>query len=453
MCGPPTRRKRIALYCHSIAPSVDGVCRRFSGILRELVKDHQVVLFTLETEPEDIPHDELLDIITIDHISLWYYPGKKISVPSMRSWIRILRALWKHKPDIVHVTADGLSQFFAMAGYFTGVATVGSFHTDLVDLLTVLKASAFQLWCVKTKESVDNYALDSCATTSVSFKEKLLTQGLDCEHVIITAVDGDTFAPGKKDAAMRNELTFGNPDGYLCVYAGRVSQEKRLELVIEAVQSMDNVYLAIVGDGPAASHYATMHSKEKRIYCKPRFLDHSELAKVYASSDVHVSASIFETLGNTVLEAFSCGIPVVVPRTQGFVNTVTHNETGLFFEPGNVDDCRKQLEKLRADPKLRARMGKKARAAMKERTTTRVVEDLLAWYSRALDTRHKRSWIKHILIFLYLSLTVPFTTFVYNATYVATAVMLFFGFQGPFIFPDLNSNDPKGFGEETKKLK
>jgi glycosyltransferase involved in cell wall biosynthesis len=32
---------------------------------------------------------------------------------------------------------------------------------------------------------------------------------------------------------------------------------------------------------------------------------------------VHVSASEFETLGNTVLEAHACSIPVVVPRTQG----------------------------------------------------------------------------------------------------------------------------------------
>ncbi len=35
--------------------------------------------------------------------------------------------------------------------------------------------------------------------------------------------------------------------------------------------------------------------------------------QIYASSDVHVSASEFETLGNTVLEAHACSIPVVVP--------------------------------------------------------------------------------------------------------------------------------------------
>ena len=63
--------------------------------------------------------------------------------------------------------------------------------------------------------------------------------------------------------------------------------------------------------------------------------------QVYASSDVHVSASQFETLGNTVLEAFACGIPVVVPRTQGFSDTVKHEEDGFLFIPGNRADAKK----------------------------------------------------------------------------------------------------------------
>jgi phosphatidylinositol alpha 1,6-mannosyltransferase len=56
---------------------------------------------------------------------------------------------------------------------------------------------------------------------------------------------------------------------------------------------------------------------------------------------VHVSASEFETLGNTVLEAFACGIPVVVPRTQGFSDTVSHQENGFLFVPANSSDAKK----------------------------------------------------------------------------------------------------------------
>lgn len=47
---------RIAIYSHSIAPSIDGVCRRFTAILRELVhQGHDILLFTLEHDPQDLP--------------------------------------------------------------------------------------------------------------------------------------------------------------------------------------------------------------------------------------------------------------------------------------------------------------------------------------------------------------------------------------------------------------
>ena len=62
---------------------------------------------------------------------------------------------------------------------------------------------------------------------------------------------------------------------------------------------------------------------------------------MYASSDVHVSASEFETLGNTVLEAFACSIPVVVPDTQGFRDTVKHQQNGFLFQPANSESARK----------------------------------------------------------------------------------------------------------------
>ena len=81
---------------------------------------------------------------------------------------------------------------------------------------------------------------------------------------------------------------------------------------------MENVYLAIAGDGPIANDLAALHSEENRVYCRPGFLSHPELAKLYAACDAHVSASVFETLGNTVLEAQAAGTPVIVPYAQGF---------------------------------------------------------------------------------------------------------------------------------------
>jgi hypothetical protein len=52
-------------------------------------------------------------------------------------------------------------------------------------------------------------------------------------------------------------------------------------------------------------------------------------AQFYASSDIHVSASEFETLGNTVLEAFACKIPVVVSIQESMIFSCPPVLTGL----------------------------------------------------------------------------------------------------------------------------
>lgn len=42
-------------------------------------------------------------------------------------------------------------------------------------------------------------------------------------------------------------MTFGDANGFLCVYIGRISREKRLDVIIEALKPLENVYLAIIG--------------------------------------------------------------------------------------------------------------------------------------------------------------------------------------------------------------
>jgi hypothetical protein len=54
-------------------------------------------------------------------------------------------------------------------GLALGVPVVGSFHTDLIDLLDTHNADPFQKFFINSKEQLDAAVLDSCATTSTSF--------------------------------------------------------------------------------------------------------------------------------------------------------------------------------------------------------------------------------------------------------------------------------------------
>jgi glycosyltransferase involved in cell wall biosynthesis len=223
----------------------------------------------------------------------------------------------------------------------------------------------------------------------------------------VTAVDTDIFSKRKRNEKLRKKMMFGDEKGFLCVYVGRISREKRIDICVDVISQMKNVYLAIIGDGPSASHFASLHSKENRIYCEPGFLDHDSLAEIYASSDVHFSASEFETLGNTVLEAHACSVPVVVPRTQGFCDTVKHEKDGYLFEPGDAASARSYIEKLKGNKSLRQKISTSALEAIKGNKIDRVVNDLFGWYKLGGERRAQKSMLSVLLGLLLMAGSIP----------------------------------------------
>lgn len=71
------------------------------------------------------------------------------------------------------------------------------------------------------------------------------------------------------------------------------------------------------------------------------------------------TGSHVETFGRVVLEAMACGLPVVCHRNGGYADSIRHGENGFLFD--TTDEARICVERLIADPALRARIGKEAR--------------------------------------------------------------------------------------------
>lgn len=166
-------RMRVAVYCHSIAPSIDGVCRRFTSILTELVNEgHEVLLYTLEEDPQDLPPG--IQTIWLDYLLMPAYPNKRVAKPELQTLYLIYQSLLSFQPNYIHVTGDGITQLFACIGLLLNIPVLGSFHTDILDLLASHHANQFQLFSLQFKEMVDSFILDSCATTSISFAVCLL---------------------------------------------------------------------------------------------------------------------------------------------------------------------------------------------------------------------------------------------------------------------------------------
>lgn len=73
---------------------------------------------------------------------------------------------------------------------------------------------------------------------------------------------------------------------------------------------------------------------EKNFNCKVNFLgkvDNEErLAEFYSASDIFLTPSLSESFGNTVIEAGSCGVPVVAFKIGGIKDTIDHKKNGYL---------------------------------------------------------------------------------------------------------------------------
>jgi hypothetical protein len=66
----------------------------------------------------------------------------------------------------------------------------------------------------------------------------------------------------------------------------------------------------------------------------------------YAASDLFLSASNFETLGNTVIEAFTSGTPVAIQPAQGHLEFVKDQANSWFVNYDDQDEARATLARI-----------------------------------------------------------------------------------------------------------
>jgi glycogen(starch) synthase len=148
-------------------------------------------------------------------------------------------------------------------------------------------------------------------------------------------------------------------------YVGRLAAQKRVDRLVEAFGRIrEPASLVVVGDGPDRARVHALAAGLPRVHLTG-FVEHTAVPAVLASLDVLVLPSAYEEMGSVLTEALASGLPVVASDVGGIPEVVRHGETGLLVPPGDVDALAAALDRLAADPALRARLsaGARARAA------------------------------------------------------------------------------------------
>jgi 2-deoxystreptamine N-acetyl-D-glucosaminyltransferase/2-deoxystreptamine glucosyltransferase len=148
-------------------------------------------------------------------------------------------------------------------------------------------------------------------------------------------------------------------------YVGRLAPQKRADLLVRAFDRMTvPAELVVVGDGPdrdLVRRLAAESPTADRITLAG-FVHHPAVPAVLASLDVLVLPSAYEEMGSVLTEAMASGLPVVASDVGGIPEVVRHEETGLLVPPGHVEALAAALDRLAAEPGLRARLADGARS-------------------------------------------------------------------------------------------
>jgi len=138
------------------------------------------------------------------------------------------------------------------------------------------------------------------------------------------------------------------------LFVGNLKESKGCLDLLEAynnLESTDEIHkLVFIGDGPCFSKLNTHANKSSEIkkICLLGRLPHNEIVSWFKDADMLCLPSYNEGVPNVVLEAMSCGLPVIATRVGG-IPEVLPESCGKLVAPGDVNELRLALQQFDRD--------------------------------------------------------------------------------------------------------
>lgn len=206
----------------------------------------------------------------------------------------------------------------------------------------------------KTRKYVENYVSQFIALTDFA-KEKFIESGFVNDKIEV-----------KSNFLFLNNNPISHDKKY-ALYLGRISEEKGLDVLIEAFKKI-NFILKIAGNG----NYLTTLKNKAKEYSNIKFIgfvsgkEKQETLK--NCSFMIFSSKCYESFPISILEAYQYHKPVIASNLGGVPNIVRNNYSGYIFENGKTESLIKTIYKMLESERYK-QLGENAFQLFKEKYT------------------------------------------------------------------------------------
>ncbi len=279
-----------------------------------------------------------------------YYAIQKRTKLGLIEWWKYYTYLNEIRPDIILLHSRQLILVSYLYKLFRRVQIVSVEH-DPMSIRTKLK------WIVTNLNSI--FADRSVVLTQKykeQVKEKLWFQSNINKYVVIpNGIDIDQYS-AKDNSMSENEITI--------FMAARVNKLKDQETLINAVIDLNKkgykIQLRLAGDGDTLPELKEKYKSIENVSFLGN-IDEDEIIEELHNTDIYVHSTTAETFSTAILQAMSCGLPIITTNIEGTRHMIDDNYNGLLFELKDTLDLEEKILILMKDKDKAKVLAKNAR--------------------------------------------------------------------------------------------
>lgn len=187
---------------------------------------------------------------------------------------------------------------------------------------------------------------------------------------------------------------FGNPRvkgnrTFRILFGGSISIRKGIQYLLKAYNELRLPNSELLLFGGIESEVKPILKNYTGIYTYKGYIRRKKLSNLYKSSSVFVLPSVLEGFGLVILEAMSCGLPVITTTHTGGVELIRDGIDGFVIPIRDTEALKKKILYLYEHEKAREEMGHHAFERAKEFTWERYSKRLIQAFKKIIGARSR----------------------------------------------------------------
>ena len=219
-------------------------------------------------------------------------------------------------------------------------------------------------------------------TPSAYLRELVVGWGLPAGRVSVSPNPAPDVPPMPSRDELRAELGLEGPT---LAFAGRLMAAKALDVALDAMASVPEASLVIVGDG---LDRAALEQQRDALGLAERVsfvggLGREGVLRMFRAADAVLLSSRWENFPHVIVEALAVGTPVISSAVGGVPEVVRDGENGLLVPAGDVEALAAAIRRLLGDDELRARLAAAAAPSVESYSAERLLGQIEAELAQA----------------------------------------------------------------------